>query len=94
MSEEMKEELETSEYTTFSVTTKDGTEIELAVVDEFEFEKKGYVVGALIEGDTINEDGLYIYRIKAGEEFAVEKITNEIEYEKIANAYLDMEKDV
>ena len=52
------------EYATFTVTNKDGEEVELAVVDEFDFEHKHYVVGALIEGDTINEDGLFIYSRK------------------------------
>ena len=87
MSEEMKE------YATFTVTAKDGSQVELAAVDEFTFEHKNYVVGALIEGDVINEDGLYIYRAKvSGEELEVEKITNAIEYEKIAKAYMEMEE--
>lgn len=79
---------EFEEYVTFTTTNKDGEEIEMAVVDEFEFEKKEYVVGALIEGDTINEDGLYIFRaIPDGDDFKVEKIADEKEYEKVANAY-------
>ena len=44
------------EYATFKTTNKDGEELELAVVDEFDFEYNHYVVGALIEGDTINEE--------------------------------------
>ena len=31
------------EYVTFYVTAKDGSEVEMAVVDEFDFEKKHYV---------------------------------------------------
>ena len=61
------------EYATFTVTNKEGEEVELAVVDEFDFEHKHYVVGALIEGDTINEDGLFIYKAKITEDdFTVE----------------------
>ncbi|MCQ2522871.1 MAG: DUF1292 domain-containing protein [Lachnospiraceae bacterium] len=83
---------EFQEYVTFTVTNKDGEEIEMAVVDEFEFEKKSYVVGALIEGDTINEDGLYIYRAKETEDgFEAEKITNAIDYEKVVKAYMEMD---
>ena len=80
------------EYITFHVTTKDGTTVEMAVVDEFEFEHKHYVVGALIKDDMIVEEGRYIYRcIMKEEDFEVQKILNEIEYTKVANAYMEME---
>ena len=42
-------ENEFNEYVTFTITTKDGEEVEMAVVDEFDFEDKHYVVGALIK---------------------------------------------
>lgn len=88
----MEEEFQ--EYVTFTVTDKEGKEVEMAVVDEFEFEHKIYVVGAVIEDDMINEDGLYIYKAKVnGEELAVEKITNQINYEKIAKAYMELEEN-
>lgn len=84
-------ENEFQEYNTFTVTTKEGTEVEMAVIDEFEYERKHYVVGAIIENDTINEDGIYIYRsVINGEEFSVEKIDNEAEYMKVAKAYMEM----
>ena len=86
----MQEEFK--EYATFTTTNKEGNEIEMAVVDEFEFEHKNYVVGALIEDNTINEEGLFIFRIKeAGEDIKVEKILNQTEYQKIAQAYMEME---
>lgn len=82
------------EYATFTVTNKEGEEVELAVVDEFDFEHKHYVVGALIEGDTINEDGLFIYKAKITEDdFSVEKITNKLDYEKISKAYMEMDEE-
>ncbi len=82
-----------NEYITFHVTSKDGADIEMAVVDEFDFENKHYVVGALVEGDTINEDGLYIYRsIIEGDDFKVEKIAREFDYKRIAKAYMEMEE--
>ena len=81
-------------YATFIVTNKEGEEVELAVVDEFDFEHKHYVVGALIEGDTINEDGLFIYKAKITEDdFTVEKITNKLDYEKISKAYMEMDEE-
>ena len=87
---EMQQEFK--EYATFTTTNKEGNEIEMAVVDEFEFEHKNYVVGALIEEDTIKEDGVFIFRVKEmTEEIKVEKISNPTEYQKIAQAYMEME---
>ena len=79
------------EYVTFETTTKDGTSIEMAVVDEFEYKKQHYVAAAVINDDMINEDELYIYRsILSEDDFSAEQITDLKEYEEIANAYLDM----
>ena len=86
----MQEEFK--EYATFTTTNREGNEIEMAVMDEFEFEHKNYMVGALIEDNTINEEGLFIFRIKEmGEDIKVEKISNQAEYQKIAQAYMEME---
>ena len=85
-------ENEFQEYVTFHVTTRDGSEVEMAVVDEFDFEGKHYVVGALIEGDEINDEGRYIYEsIIEDDDFTVKKITKEFDYNRIAQAYLHME---
>ena len=82
---------EFNEYVTFSVTTSNGTEAEMAVVDEFEFEHKNYVAVAQIKEDTINEDELYIYRVKETEDgFEVEKIKSSVEYQRIAKAYMEI----
>jgi pimeloyl-ACP methyl ester carboxylesterase len=82
-----------NEYVTFHVTSKDGADVEMAVVDEFEYDHKQYVVGAVVEGDTILEDGLYIYRsIITGDDFTVEKIEKESDYKKIAQAYMEMDE--
>ena len=84
-------EHEFQEYVTFHVTTKDGTVVEMAVVDEFDFEKDHYVVGAIVENDTINDDGRYIYRsVMNGDDFSVEKIKREFDYKRIAEVYLRM----
>ena len=86
----MQEEIK--EYVTFTTTNKDGNEIEMAVIDEFEYEHKNYVVGALIENDTINEEGMFIFRLKeSGEEIKVEKVSSQVDYQKIAQAYMEME---
>ena len=85
-------ENEFQEYVTFHVTARDGSEVELAVVDELDFEDKHYVVGAVVEDDTINDEARYIYlSVIDGDDFTVEKIEKEFEYNRIAQAYLHME---
>lgn len=82
---------EFKEYVTFTVTSAGGEEVEMAVLEEFEFERKTYAAAAKIEGDSINEDGVYIYRTIIGEEdFNVEKIEDKEEYEKVVKAYMEM----
>lgn len=86
-------ENEYKEYATFHITAKDGSDVEMAVVDEFDFEDKHYVVGAVIKEDTILDDGRYIYQsIIEGDDFSVEKIKREFDYNRIAKAYMDMEE--
>lgn len=80
---------ETEQFVAFTTETSAGETVEMAVVQEFEFEDKFYVAASLIEGDTIKE-GVYLYKVKDGEEFAVEKLRNKFEYDKISKAYLEM----
>lgn len=85
-------ENEFNEYVIFEVTTKEGAVVEMAVVDEFDFEGSHYVVGAVVDGDTINDDERYIYRsVMNGDDFTVEKIKREFDYRRIAEAYMNME---
>jgi len=82
---------ETESYVTFNVETSLGETVELAVLSEFEFEGKFYVAAALVEGDEINADGVYIYKVKDNsEEFEVEKLRNKFEYDKVSRAYMEM----
>ena len=82
------------EYVTFNVTAKDGSEVEIALMDEFDFEGKHSVVGAVIKDDVIQEDGLYIYRsVIEKDGFRVEKITREFEYKQVVEAYMEMEEE-
>ena len=84
---------EYNEYVTFHVTAKDGSDVEMAVMDEFDFENEHYVVGAVIQDDTILDDGRYIYRsVIEGEDFKVEKIKREFDYNRIAKAYMNMDE--
>ena len=84
---------EYQEYVTFNITAKDGSEVEMAVVDEFDFEEKHYVVGAVVQEDTILDAERYIYlSVENGEDFNVEKIESEEEYGRVAEAYLQIEE--
>lgn len=93
MDEKMQLQEEQEEYVVFSTTNKEGEKIEMAVIDEFEFEGGNYVAAALVEGDTIQGDDLYIYQIrfKGGEKFEVEKISSSEEYSRIAEAYMELQ---
>ena len=86
-------EYEYKDYVTFHVTTKDGSDVEMAVVDEFDFEHKHYIVGAVVKDDILDEEGRYIYRsVINGNEFTVEKIANAVDYQRVAEAYMNMEE--
>ncbi len=86
-------EHEYTDYVTFFVKAKDGSDVEMAVVDEFDFENKHYVVGAVVKDDTIIDDGRYIYRsVIKDDDFTVEKITREFEYNKVVQAYMEMDE--
>ena len=81
------------EYVTFHVTASDGSDVEMAVVDEFDFENEHYVVGAVVKDDTIDEEGRYIYKsVINGDTFTVEKIKREFDYKRIAEAYMSMDE--
>ena len=86
-------EFDEAEYVTFHVTAKDGSDVEMAVVDEFDFENKHYVVGAVVKDDEIDDSGRYIYRaVGEGDDFTVKKITREFEYNRVVEAYMEMEE--
>ncbi len=82
------------EYITFHVTASDGSDVEMAVMDEFDFEGDHYVVGAVVKDDTIDEEGRYIYKsVISGDNFTVEKIKREFDYKRIAEAYMSMDEE-
>lgn len=82
------------EYVTFHVTASDGSDVEMAVVDEFDFEDDHYVVGAVIKDDMIDDEGRYIYKsVIKGDTFTVEKIKREFDYKRIAEAYMSMDEE-
>ncbi|MCQ2558831.1 MAG: DUF1292 domain-containing protein [Oscillospiraceae bacterium] len=79
------------EYIVFNVTTKSGRELEMAVLDEFDFEHKDYVAAGQIVDDTVDDNNIFIYRVKTTEDdFVVSEIDDPEEYEKVGQAYLDL----
>ena len=84
---------ESREYITFNVTASDGSEVEMAVIDEFTFENHTYVAAARVVDDTVSDEGVYIYKVVEGEDdFMVEKITHKFTYDRVVQAYMEMEE--
>ena len=79
------------EFETFMITMSDGKEQECAIVDEFDFEGKHYILAAEIHDDQV-ADGAYLCRAKNEEDgFVVERIETKEEYEKAAKAYYELQ---
>ncbi len=92
--EDKRPDQTTEEYVTFHITARDGRDVEMAIVDEFQYKKKTYVVTAVVvEDDSLSGQGQYIYRYRmTGDDFQVEEIRNHIEYEEVVRAYMEMEE--
>ena len=75
------------EYDTFTYELN-GKAMEWAIVEEFEYEGKTYIVCQEVIGDTLSDDGLYLFEgTSEGEEITVSNIETEEEYERIVDAY-------
>ncbi len=78
------------EFDTFMITMSDGKEQECAIVDEFDFEGKHYILAAEIHDDQVS-DGAYLCRSRNEEDgFIVERIESRTEYERAAKAYEEL----
>lgn len=78
------------EFDTFMITMSDGKEQECAIVDEFDFEGKHYILAAEIHDDQVS-DGAYLCRsINEEDGFIVERIESRTEYERAAKAYEEL----
>ena len=88
----MAHEDQFQEYVTFHVKASDGSDLEMAVIDEFDFEKAHYVVAAEVKDDTVLDEGLYIYQaiIHEDGEFDVKPIRKAFDYRRIAQAYAEI----
>lgn len=86
MSEEiMKEEFEVE---TIVVPLEDGTDLECAILDEFECGGKLYMAMAPIQADDTLGEETYLYRFEEmGDEIQLFYIEDEAELNKAATAY-------
>ena len=90
--EKVLNEEEMVEYDTFTYDLN-GKVMEWAIVDNFEFEGKKYIVCQEVVGDTLSDEGLYLFESVSddGEEITVKNIDSEEEYDRVVDAYCALE---
>ena len=88
MSEEILDDKIEFEVETIMLPLEDGTDLECAILDEFEFNGNKYMAMAPIEeGDTLGEE-TYLYRFKEiGDEIEFEYIEDDAELNAVGEAY-------
>lgn len=92
--ENVVNEEEMVEYDTFTYELN-GKVMEWAIIEEFEFEEKTYIVCQEVVGDTLSEEGLYLFEgISEGDEITVKNIDSEEEYDRIVDEYLRLCEEV
>ena len=86
--EEIRNEEEMVEYDTFTYDLN-GKTMEWAIIEEFDFEEKTYIVCQEVLGDTLSDEGLYLFESveNVGEEITVKNIETEEEYNRVVDAY-------
>ena len=85
--ENLVNEEEMVEYDTFTYELN-GKTMEWAIVEEFEFEEKTYIVCQEVVGDSLSDEGLYLFEgVSEGEEITVRNIDSEEEYNRVVDEY-------
>lgn len=89
---ELREE-DMVEYDTFTYDLN-GKVMEWAITDSFEFEGKKYIVCAEVVGESLSEEGLYLFESveEEGDEITVKNIDSEEEYDRIVDYYCSLEE--
>ncbi len=79
------------EIDTIMIPLEDGSEMECAIMDEFEAEGRNYVVLSPVEeGDVIGDDE-YLYRYEEdGDDMILSYIEDDDELERISDLYAEM----
>ena len=82
------------EFDTFHLELN-GKDIEFAITEEFDFEGKHYILCGEVTGDEINDEEVYLFRaVVEAEEITVESIDYEEEYDRIVEAYYEMNVEI
>ena len=82
------------EFDTFHLELN-GKDIEFAITEEFDFEGKHYILCGEVTGDEINDEEVYLFRaVVEAEEITVESIDSEEEYDRIVEAYYEMNVEI
>ena len=85
--ENVVNEEEMVEYDTFTYELN-GKVMEWAIIEEFEFEEKTYIVCQEVVGDSLSDEGLYLFEgVSEGEEITVRNIDSEEEYNRVVDEY-------
>ena len=85
--ENVVNEEEMVEYDTFTYELN-GKTMEWAIVEEFEFEEKTYIVCQEVIGETLSDEGLYLFEgVSEGDEITVKNIDSEEEYNRGVDEY-------
>ena len=85
--EELVNEEEMVEYDTFTYELN-GKVMEWAIVEEFPYEDKTYIICQEVLGDTLSDEGLYLFEgVSEGDEITVKNIDSEEEYNRVVDAY-------
>ena len=80
-------EEELVEYDTFTYELN-GKVMEWAIVEEFPFEEKTYIICQEVLDDTLSDEGLYLFEgVSEGDEITVKNIDSEEEYNRVVDAY-------
>ena len=92
--EEIRNEEELVEYDTFTYDLN-GKTMEWAIIEEFDFEEKTYIVCQEVLGDTLSDEGLYLFESleNEGEEITVKNIETEEEYNRVVDAYCALSEE-
>lgn len=71
------------EYDTVMIPLSNGKEQEFAIMEEFDFEEKHYIVVSPVMNDEIQE-GCYVYRsVETDGELEISRIEDAAEFEKV-----------
>lgn len=85
--EKVLNEEELVEYDTFTYDLN-GKVMEWAIVEEFPYEGKTYIICQEVLGDQLSDEGLYLFEGDSeGDEITVKNIDSEEEYNRVVDAY-------